>query len=169
MNKYKLRFGLSVTDIGSINYKKAKQDTYDIDGVITQNMIDNADNLYDFLNEHYTKTSTAKGVKANLPTALHADADWNIHNKFYLNLNGDISMVSNTKLNAVNIADRVSLTPRYESRWFSFYVPVTWMEYSGTQVGSGLRVGTFFVGSGSIVSNLISKESNCDAVNNGFG
>ncbi|PXY42325.1 flagellar motor protein MotB [Flavobacterium cheongpyeongense] len=159
LNKYKLRFGLSVTDIGSISYKKAKQDTYDIDGVITQNMIDNADNLYDFLNEHYTKTSTAKGVKANLPTALHADADWNIHNKFYLNLNGDISMVSNTKLNAVNIADRVSLTPRYESRWFSFYVPVTWMEYSGTQVGSGLRVGTFFVGSGSIVSNLISKES----------
>jgi outer membrane protein OmpA-like peptidoglycan-associated protein len=159
LNKYKLRFGLSVTDIGSINYKKAKQDTYDITGTLTQEMIDNTDNLYDLLNDRYTKTSTAKGVKTNLPTALHADVDWNIHNKFYLNLNGDISMVSNTKLNAVNIADRVSLTPRYESRWFSFYVPVTWMEYSGTQVGSGLRVGTFFIGSGSIVSNLVSKES----------
>ena len=159
LNKYKVRFGLSVTDIGSINYKKAKQDTYDITGAVTEGMIENADNLYEFLNDNYTKTSTTKGVKTNLPTALHADVDWNMYNKFYLNLNGDISMVSDTKLNATSIADRVSLTPRYESRWFSFYVPVTWMEYSGTQVGSGFRVGTFFVGSGSIVSNLISKES----------
>jgi outer membrane protein OmpA-like peptidoglycan-associated protein len=159
LNKYKLRFGLSVTDIGSINYKKAKQDTYDITGTVTQDMIDNADNLYDLLNDYYTKTSTAKGAKTNLPTALHADVDWNIHNKFYLNLNGNISMVSDSKLNATSIADRVSLTPRYESRWFSFFVPVTWMEYSGMQVGSGLRVGTFFVGSGSVLTNLVSKES----------
>ncbi|GGF04235.1 DUF5723 family protein [Flavobacterium limi] len=159
LNKYKLRFGLSVTDIGSINYKKSKQDIYNINRTVTEDMIDNADDLYDFLNDNYTKTSTAKGTKTNLPTALHADVDWNIHNKFYLNLNGDISMVSNTKLNGTSIANRVSLAPRYESRWFSFYVPVTWMEYSGTQVGTGLRVGTFFVGSGSIVSNLVSKES----------
>ena len=159
LNKYKLRFGLSVTDIGSINYKKSKLDTYDINGTVTQQMIEDADNLYDFLNDNYTPISTSKGAKTNLPTAIHADVDWNIHNKFYLNLNGDISMVSDTKLNAVSIADRVSLTPRYESRWFSFYVPMTWMEYSGMQVGSGLRLGAFFIGSGSVVSNLISKES----------
>lgn len=159
LNKYKLRFGLSVTDIGSIDYKNAKQDTYNVNGVITQQMIDDAENLYDFLNEHYTKTSTSKGAKTNLPTALHADVDWNMYRKFYLNLNGDINMVSANKLNSYGIADRVSLTPRYESRWFSYYMPLTWMEYSGMQVGSGIRVGVFFIGSGSVVSNLISKES----------
>lgn len=159
LNKYKVRFGLSVTDIGSINYKNSKIDTYNVTGIVTQQMIDDADNLYDFLNDHYTKTSSSKGVKTNLPTALQADVDWNIHNKFYLNLNGNFSMVNANKLNGTSIADRVSLTPRYESRWFSFFVPVTYMEYSGMQVGSGIRVGAFFVGSGSIVSNLISKES----------
>jgi len=159
LNKYKVRFGLSVTDIGSINYKNAKQDVYNVNGAVTQEMIDDADNLYDFLNEHYTKVSTSKGLKTNLPTALHPDVDWNIHNKFYLNLNGDINMVSSGKLNGNGVANRVSLAPRYESRWFSFYLPVTWLEYSGTLVGSGLRVGTFFVGSGSILSNLVSKES----------
>lgn len=159
LNKYKVRFGLSVTDIGSIDYKNAKQDTYDVNGVVTQQMIDDADNLYDFLNEHYTKTSTSKGAKTNLPTGLHADVDWNMYKKFYLNLNGDINMVSTNKLNAYGIADRVSLTPRYESRWFSFYVPMTWMEYSGMQVGSGIRLGAFFVGSGSVLSNVVSKES----------
>jgi outer membrane protein OmpA-like peptidoglycan-associated protein len=159
LNKYKVRFGLSVTDIGSIDYKNKKQDTYNVNGVVTQQMIDDADNLYDFLNEHYTKTSTSKGAKTNLPTALHADVDWNMYKKFYLNLNGDINMVSTNKLNAYGIADRVSLTPRYESRWFSFYVPMTWMEYSGMQVGSGIRLGAFFVGSGSVLSNVVSKES----------
>jgi outer membrane protein OmpA-like peptidoglycan-associated protein len=159
LNKYKVRFGLSVTDIGSIDYKNAKQDTYNVNGVVTQQMIDDADNLYDFLNQHYTKTSTSKGAKTNLPTALHADVDWNMYKKFYLNLNGDINMVSANKLNAYGIADRVSLTPRYESRWFSFYVPMTWMEYSGMQVGSGIRLGAFFVGSGSVLSNVVSKDS----------
>lgn len=159
LNKYKLRFGLSVTDIGSINYRNSKVDTYNVNGTITQEMIDDADDLYDFLNEHYTKTSSSKGVKANLPTAIHADVDWNMYNKFYLNLNGDISMVSKSKLNAYGIADRVTLTPRYESRWFSFYVPVTYMQYSGMQAGAGLRAGVFFIGSGSVLSNLASKES----------
>ncbi|PWB23462.1 OmpA family protein [Flavobacterium sp. HTF] len=159
LNKYKLRFGVSVTDIGSIDYKNAKQDTYNVNGFVTQQMIDDADNLYDFLNEHYTKTSTSKGAKTNLPTALHADVDWNMYRKFYLNLNGDINMVSANKINGYGIADRVSLTPRYESRWFSYYMPLTWMEYSGMQVGSGIRVGVFFIGSGSVVSNLVSKES----------
>jgi outer membrane protein OmpA-like peptidoglycan-associated protein len=159
LNKYKIRFGLSVTDIGSINYKNSKLDVYNINGNVTQQMIDDADNLYDFLNDNYSKVSSSKGVRTNLPTALRADVDWNIHHKFYLNLNGDISMVSNNKLNGNSIADRVSLTPRYESRWFSFYVPMTWMEYSGMQVGSGVRVGAFFIGSGSVVSNLVSKDS----------
>lgn len=159
LNKYKLRFGLSVTDIGSIDYKNATRDTYDLTGIVTQDQIDNIDNVYDFLNANYTKISTNEGLKTNLPTALHADVDWNMYNKFYLNLNGDLSMVSNDKLNGNSIADRVSLTPRYESRWFSFYVPMTWMEFSGMQVGSGLRLGAFFIGSGSVLTNLVSKES----------
>ena len=93
LNKYKLRFGLSVTDIGSINYKNATRDTYNLNGNVTQDQIDNIDNIYDFLNDNYTKISSNKGLKTNLPTALHADVDWNMHKKFYLNLNGDLSMV----------------------------------------------------------------------------
>ncbi len=159
LNKYKVRFGLSVTDIGSINYKKARQDTYNVNGTITQQMINDASDFYNFLEEHYTKTSSTNGMKTNLPTALHEDVDWNMYRKFYLNLNGDISMIAANKINGNAIADRVSLTPRYETRWFSVYVPMTYMQYSGMQVGSGIRVGAFFIGSGSVLSNLVSKES----------
>ncbi|PAM95498.1 flagellar motor protein MotB [Flavobacterium sp. IR1] len=159
LNKYKIRFGLSLTDIGSINYRNARQDTYNVNGTITQEMINDADDFYEFLDQNYQKTTTTNGTKTNLPTALHADVDWNIHNKFYLNLNGDINMISANKVNGYGVADRITLTPRYERRWFSFYVPMTYMQYSGMQVGSGLRVGAFFIGSGSVLSNFVSKES----------
>jgi hypothetical protein len=159
LNKYKLRFGLSLTDIGSVNYKNTRLDTYQVNGSVTNKQIEDAENLYDFLNEYYTHVSSAKGVKAKLPAALHADVDWNIHNKFYVNLNSDISMVKGDKINGIQIADRISLTPRYESKWFTYNLPITYMEYSGMQVGSGVRVGAFFIGSGSVLSNLVSSKS----------
>lgn len=159
LNKYKIRFGVSVTDIGAINYKNRKLDTYDMTGVVSQEKFDDMGDFYEFMNANYTKIASSRGVKTNLPTAFHADVDYNAYKKFYINLNGDLNLVNRDKINAISIGNRVSLTPRYESRWFSFYVPVTWMEYSGTEVGAGLRAGVFFLGSGSVVSNLVSKNS----------
>lgn len=159
VNKYKIRFGVSVTDLGYMTYKDRQLDTYDVTGIVSQNKFENMDDYSSFLNENYTKISSSRGVKTNLPTALHADLDYNAYKKFYLNLNGDLNLIDRDKLNAISVSNRVSLTPRYESKWFSFYVPVTWMEYSGTEVGAGLRAGCFFVGSGSVVSNLVSKNS----------
>ncbi len=159
LNKYKVRFGASVTDIGAINYKDAQRDTYNVTGVVSQDMIENADDLYEFLNQNYTKVSSSKGQKTNLPTAFHANVDWNIHNKFYVNLNGDISLVDKNTLNGNSIANAISLIPRYESRWFTFSLPISYMEYSGTQVGSAVCFGPIFVGSSSVLTNLVSNDS----------
>lgn len=159
LNKYKLRFGFSITDIGSINYSKAKQDTYNVTGAVTQKMIDDIGDVYEFLNANYTKVSSTTGIKTNLPTALHANVDWHIHNKFYLNLNSDISLVNKTAVNTNSIANAVVLTPRFETRWFTYAIPVSYMQYTGTQVGSSLRFGPLFVGSSSVLTNLVSSNS----------
>ena len=98
-------------------------------------------------------------MQANLPTALHTNFDWNINNKFYLNLSGDFGLVDAKKTNGTAIANSVTFTPRFEDGKFSFYVPVTWMEYGGTQVGTGFRAGPLFLGSGSLISNLFSNNS----------
>lgn len=158
-NRYKFKAGVSVTDIGKLNYKNATENSYNLLGSVTQYEIDESDDIFEFFDQNYMKTSSRKGIKANLPTALHTTFDWNINQKFYLNLSGDFSMIDSKKLNATSIANSVSLTPRFEIRQFSFYVPVTWMEYSGTQVGTGFRAGPLFVGSSSIVSNLLSNNS----------
>jgi outer membrane protein OmpA-like peptidoglycan-associated protein len=157
VNKYKLRFGVSVTDLGSMRYDQGIRNNYDLNRTYTKDDLENAD---DFEDLYPVGTPVNGDVKSFLPTAIHADVDWNIHNKFYLNLNGDFSVVSNTKLNQNSIANRMSLTPRFESRWFSFYVPVSYFEMNKeTQVGVGLRTGVFFVGSGSAISNLVSNNS----------
>ncbi|MFA9189619.1 DUF5723 family protein [Flavobacterium sp. FBOR7N2.3] len=160
VNKYKLRFGVSVTDLGSMKYDKGIRRNYDLNETITQDDYDNADNFDEFLENNYNFTVLNGAVRSNLPTAIHADVDWNIHRRFYLNANGDLGIVSKTKLNQNSIANRVSLTPRYESKWFSAYIPISYMDYSKqAQVGLGLRTGVFFIGSSSIVSNAISKSS----------
>ncbi|MEO7979185.1 DUF5723 family protein [Flavobacterium sp.] len=160
VNKYKLRLGFSVTDLGSMKYDKGIRNSYDLNRTFTQADYDNSDNFDEFMKNNFTKTPINGAVRSNLPTAVHADVDWNVYNKFYLNANGDLGVVSRTKLNQNSIANRVSLTPRYESKWFSVYVPVSYMDYSEqTQVGLGFRTGVFFIGSSSIVSNAISKNS----------
>jgi outer membrane protein OmpA-like peptidoglycan-associated protein len=169
MNKYKLRFGLSVTDLGSINYKNSKIDTYNINGVVSQKDIDDASNFGDFLKAHYgTPITTYKTVKANLPTVMHVDVDWNMYKKFYLNLNGNLSLVDKSALGKTSSANTVILTPRYETRWFTFSLPINYMEYSGVQVGTGLRFGPMFVGSSSLITNWLSKESKGADVYFGF-
>ena len=171
VNKYKLRFGLSVTDIGSMKYDKGVRNNYDLNRIIpiTQADYDNADNFDQFMKDNYNYTVVNGAVKSYLPTALHADVDWNIHKRFYLNAIGDIGVVSKTKLNQNSIANRVSVTPRYESKWFSAYVPISYMDYSKqAQVGLGLRTGVFFIGSGSILSNVVSKNSKAADIHLGF-
>ncbi|WP_035648993.1 DUF5723 family protein [Flavobacterium sp. ASV13] len=158
-NRYKFKVAASVTDIGKINYKNIVENTYNLAGRVSQADIDNAENIFEFFDTHYTKVSSRTGVKANLPTAVHTNFDWNIDNKFYLNLSTDFSLVDAKTVNGTAIPNSVTFTPRYETRIFSFYVPVMYMEYSGTQVGTGFRAGPLFVGSGSLISNLFSNTS----------
>lgn len=168
LNKYKLRFGISVTDLGSIKYKKVKEEVYNFNNSLSQAQIDSADDIKEFLDFYTNSVITYKDINVAMPTALHLDADWNIHNKFYLNLNGNLSLVDKAGLNQVSTANTWAVTPRYETKWFTFSVPVNYMEYSGTQVGAGLRLGPLFVGSSSVVTNIFSKESKAADVYFGF-
>lgn len=159
-NKYKLKIGLSVTDIGSVNYKDGIQDNYDINNPgFSEDDFDNADDVNTFLNNTFAPTTTKNGFKVSLPTALHVNADWSFTRKLYVNLNTDLSLISKTNTNASKIANVVSLTPRFETKWFSFYLPVSAVQYSGFHVGAGLRAGPLYVGSGSVLTGLISDNS----------
>ncbi len=157
VNKYKLKLGLSLTDLGSIAYN-GTEERYDFNNTLRQEDFENIEDPND-LENFYQFTTVNDTENAVLPTALHINADWNINQKFYVNLNTDLSLTSKEKLNVSRVANTVSLTPRFESKWFSFYSPLSVLQHSGFQWGAGLRAGPLYVGSGSIVSLLISDEA----------
>jgi len=158
-NKYKLKLGLSLTDLGAITYKNAKGNGYDITKSVSDQDIENQDGLLNVLNNLYTKISTVNNIRTSLPTALHLNADWSFNKCFYLNLNTDFSVTSKKKENTNSIANVVSLTPRYESKWFGFYLPISMVQYNGFQVGAGLRAGPLYIGSGSLITAITGKKS----------
>ncbi|NJX15019.1 DUF5723 family protein [Tamlana crocina] len=160
-NKYKLKLGLSLTDIGAINYKEGLEDFYAIDtqGEVTEQDFDNAEDFEAFLEDISTADQSRFGYKTHLPTALHFNADWNFSGKFYLNLNTDLSLTKKGKENTSSILNIASLTPRFESRWFSFYLPLSMVEYNGFQAGAGLRMGPLYLGSGSVLTALTSDNT----------
>ena len=166
-NKYKLKLGLSLTDIGRINYKSGIQEYYSVQGAnISEDVINGAGDFDDVLNTVYSLNDTKTGYKAILPAAIHINADWNFNDSFYLNLNTDLSLISKNKIKSNYISNIISLTPRFESKSFSFYLPMSFVKYSGFQIGAGLRYGVLYVGSGNIFSlypvnrNIFNKESN---------
>lgn len=159
-NKYKLKLGLSITDLGSINYKNGAEDVYDITNAgVNEDDFDNADDIEDFLSTFYSLTESNSGYKTKLPTALHLNADWSFSNNFYLNLNTDFALTQKGKMYASRISNIASLTPRFESRWFSFYVPLSVVENNGFQAGAGLRLGPLYLGSGSVLTALTSDNT----------
>ncbi|MCG8776001.1 DUF5723 family protein [Tenacibaculum finnmarkense] len=158
-NKYKLKASLSVTDIGGISYKGSEKNSYNLLGLnINEDTFNSYDDLEGTLQNIYTETKTTEDVRISLPTALHMAVDYNINNLFYVNLNYDAGLRKVAE-NTNNIASSITLTPRFESKWFSFYSPIGINKHNNFSWGAGLRAGPLFVGSGSVLSNLISKES----------
>lgn len=151
-NKYLYRIGFSVTDIGSMTYKDATIDTYNANATVTEDQFENGS-----FDSFYNKTSTKNKVNVSLPTAVRTNIDWSMSNKLYLNFNSELSLVKNTNSNSNYIANNVSITPRYESKWLSVYLPFSYVKYSGLQSGFGLRMGPLFVGSGSVINGLLGK------------
>ncbi|WP_163444728.1 DUF5723 family protein [Flavobacterium columnare] len=157
---YKWKFGVSVTDIGTINYKTNTENHYEFNSItVNQVLVESAGNLEKILALFDTRPEIYSSQKVTLPTALHTNIDWNFFRKFYLNINGDFNLNDKKALNTTSIANTYIVTPRYESKWFSFAIPINYLEYRGLNVGTSLRLGPLFIGSGSVLSNLISSES----------
>ncbi|MEP1954843.1 MAG: DUF5723 family protein, partial [Algoriphagus sp.] len=158
-NPYKLRLGLSVTDIGSINYKETSDFRYDMNATIDANEFDEYD-LEDVLENNYNGTETLQDKKFGLPTAIQIFADYSITNRFFVSAQGAISVRKVSDIPVSNIINAFSVTPRFEMRWISVYSPVSVRQYDSSLAwGFGLRAGPLTVGSGSILTNLISSSS----------
>ncbi|UJH92065.1 DUF5723 family protein [Antarcticibacterium sp. 1MA-6-2] len=162
-NKYNFKLGISITDIGSISYEGSTVNRYNLDQTLDTNKFRETngeeDDLETILKENYEGTEEIVESKINLPTALHLLADYRFRNNFYISLQGSLSLVSEEEQQASRLLNTLTATPRLETRWFSFYLPLSIRQYDGFAMGAGFRLGPLMVGSGSAITNLISDSS----------
>ncbi len=164
-NKYLFRVSASVIDIGSIKYtnnnagirfynKTAGTPAY-ISGPEIESRITNVDSMIAYMEEQGfgMEDLGASGTKVSLPTALILSGDYNIWKNFYANLLFMGNLASRDKIGN-SVYGRISLTPRYDTRIISVGLPLTYSMLSKSmQVGLGLRVSGFYLGSDNLFTN----------------
>lgn len=156
-NKYLYRVAFSITDLGVINTRNAPVDIYNANGTISESNFENGN-----FDSFYTLISTKNNIRTSLPTAIHTNFDWNFNKNLFLNINTELSLVKNINVNSNYISNNMSITPRFESRWFSAYLPISYLKYSGIQAGFGFRAGPLFIGSGSILNLMVGESKSLD-------
>ncbi|SDH75148.1 DUF5723 family protein [Winogradskyella thalassocola] len=154
---YKLKVGVSVTDIGSINYDNSTVNNYDLNATVDTS--DSEDDTEDFLEDNYNGVETIEEAKIKLPTALHLLVDYRLAKKWFVSAQANLSMVKKGSEMSTSIINTVTVAPRLETKWFSFYAPLSFRQYGDTSFGGGIRVGPLTVGSGSVFTNLLSDSS----------
>ena len=160
---YRLRLGISVTDIGSVNYTNSTNgQTYTMTAVgqnaqeLEQQNGETYSQYFARLKSEGLVTSTAGPSKINvkLPTAVHLNADYHIYKRLFINADVLVNTIANTNPISPNYVSTATITPRFEKKWLSIYVPVSYNERGQLAAGAGFRFGPVYVGSGTVLSAL---------------
>ena len=174
LNKYKLRVGASVLDIGRIRYKNNPDQEINDFGVgapggttpFTINLdveeLFNSPPFYDYadtISNRYGKGTSRKEhsdyFKMKLPTALSFQVDFQVVEHFYLNLTTFTAFNQKAVTTArSHYYSNYSVTPRYESKWFGAAMPLQYNQYGQFRVGAGLRLGILYIGTNDILGLL---------------
>ena len=156
-NDYVYRLGISLIDIGSINFNRdaasfhLQADNADF-GDWHQSKFSSNAQLDRTLSAVFYQGDSAKSLTANhfnmgMPSALSVQADWNVYQQFFANAT-IIKGFGHGNRQGVTRPDIYSLTPRYETKWLEVSLPMSLIYYNHLQsrLGIAVRAGYFFIG-----------------------
>ena len=150
---YGLRAGVSLIDAGRIyfdnNVQKFRIDKFIINDSITDMDVLVNNELYNFPQQ----SQPGADFYMRLPTALSLQIDYKFRNNLFVN--GTLVQRIVWKGPGIDRANQLSFTPRYETRWFGFSLPLSIYQYKYTRVGAALRLGPLWVGSDKIGSFFV--------------
>jgi outer membrane protein OmpA-like peptidoglycan-associated protein len=164
-NKYKLKAGLSITDIGSIKYDRGKLSGDFIADINQWNVHDlQFDSLPirsfdDTLRKRFVFKDTEPTYRMNLPTALRVQLDYNIWKDFYVSLNGTYAMQFKKNPNKVHDLNWIAVTPRWDWKWFGLMVPLSYSQYKNFGAGACVRLGPLVMGTSDLGAFMSKKKT----------
>jgi hypothetical protein len=162
-NKYEFKIGVSLLDIGGINYKNpnyVKNWKVDIANKSFNStdvsMINGSDDAFKRINQTIglNESDSQNNFTAGLPTSFQVNLDYHFKDKFYVNslwvqgLRGSQSI-------GMKMPSSLSVTPRWEGKWFEVAMPFTLFDnYSAFAFGIAGRIGPLFLGTDNLGSFL---------------
>jgi len=149
---YKAAFGIALTDLGSINYASSYHVNLTGNGTITgsgisQNVKDYNDFTSYALAHGYSADTGVGATKVYLPTTLNISADYRAWRRIYVNALFIANLANASNFGSVYYS-QLTITPRYDSKVFSFGMPFTYSMLTHTmRIGTGFRISGLFFGS----------------------
>lgn len=157
-NKYELRAGLSIVDIGGMKFTKGglSRDFNVNTTSLDLRIFDKAKSMADFdkiidslitNDAGWTENETAgETYYMNTPTAISAQVDYHVWKWFYVNATGIVNILGDKNDAKVRVPSQFSFTPSFDHAWFGLAVPISVNTYSGWKGGLAARLGPLTVG-----------------------
>lgn len=159
-NKYNYKIGLSILDIGGINYDSPLSRMYAFERankIISESHLNNLESDFvGVVNEVFDvrPEEGRQSFRSGLPTALKVDLDVKLAKKIYTSLTvlQDLKGKEGTGMRQNSM---VAVTPRIEMRGFELAVPVSLSNnYQTLGLGSFIKLGPLLLGSDNLANVL---------------
>jgi hypothetical protein len=166
-NKYLVKVGLSITDIGSVKYTKAplsanfqtKIQDINLDTFANIHTITHLDSFVGSMFV-YTPGDSNSTYNMSLPTAISLQIDFHVFKGFYLNFTPFFALKNGSSdVNKTHYFSTYSLTPRWENKRMGAYIPISYNKVMGFNMGIGLRYGPLVIGTSNLVYPFISNTN----------
>ncbi len=157
-NKYRLRLGLAITDLGSISYASdqyVQQATLVNSRVVNLGQLDtihfnNLQTVRNTARKLVGLQSEAKSFRTYLPTTLRFSADYRLINHLYAGLLWTQNLLPANTIGSRSISS-LALTPRIEFSHLELAAPIILANnYRKLQVGAMVRLGPLILGSDNV-------------------
>lgn len=164
---WKFRFGVSVTDIGSIRYKadSAYSKSYDIDiatdkrlyfnGSFNNALFSRASRVFEKYPQYFTPTNRSNKVySVALPTMLHIQADYRLSQTWVINAGTGFNLRQKDSSHELHQLPYIAIVPAWVKNGTVLSLPFAYQKYAGLTSGLALRHKGFTIGSNSILSAI---------------
>ena len=154
--KYLVKFGASLLDLGGIRFKKGPgsgdflADVRNLDVAAIKLSDDDPIGSIDTLVRKDFGQPTANDYKMHLPTAISTQLDIKVWKDFYINNTNFIPLNNSNDPNKLASFRVLTVAPRYDHKIFGITVPLSWHEIMGQQTGVAVRIGPLSFGTNNL-------------------
>lgn len=157
---YEYKVGVSLRDLGYINFKKGTN-VVDLQGAGIIDLNSKQDPQDQFTNNFSTSETPGKKITAFLPAAITISGDYNFGNSFYLAAIVQKGILPNA-MTGVQAADYLAVVPRFEKKNIEVSIPLSVQKFIQPELGLAIRFRSFVIGVDNILPAI--KPQNTKSV-----